>query len=366
MSEHRGEARPAWPKSQRDRPGSGIWQCVREYGRTTRQFLRPLPAAGPHAPLPPPLPDGRIVYIPGRGETMVREAPGPGGGPAVVLLHGWTLSADLNWFTGVYEVATRHGHMVAPDIRGHGRGLRSEEPFTLQAAADDVAGLLRELGLGPAVLVGYSMGSSIALLMAHTNPDVVAGLVLASSGLQWRASLYERALWGALAGVEYVLRFGAPEGITDRYLRHAVHQSPDLGPYRSWLKAEARRGDASDIAAAGRQLANYDAGALAEGVDVPTVVVVTRHDLLIRAHKQRQLAKVIGARTVEVDGAHNAWMVKPVEFAQAIDEGLGIVLGELGHDTTPLTEEDEDALGPRGVPAASSPRRPDALGITSL
>jgi pimeloyl-ACP methyl ester carboxylesterase len=328
-------------------------RTIGDHAGNVRNFLRPLPDTGPHAPLPPPLPDGRVVYIPGRGETFLREAPGPGGGPAIVLLHGWTLSADLNWFSGVYEVATRHGHMVAPDIRGHGRGLRSEEPFTLQAAADDVAGLVHELKLGPVVLVGYSMGSSIALLLAHTNPEVVAGLVLASSGLQWRASLYDRLLWTGMAGVEYVLRFGAPTGITDRYLRHAVQESPALGPYRSWLKAEARRGDASDIAAAGRQLGAYDARALARGIDVPTVVVVTRHDLLIRASRQRRLAEAIrGASTVEVGGAHNAWMVKPVEFAGAVDEAISQVMARLGHETSPLRDEEKAALGPRGVPAA--------------
>jgi pimeloyl-ACP methyl ester carboxylesterase len=326
---------------------------LKEFGGHVRGFLRPLPDAGPHAPLPPPLPDGRIVYVPGRGEMFVREAPGPGGGPAIALLHGWTLSADLNWFSGGYEVATRHGHMLAPDIRGHGRGLRSEEPFTLQAAADDIAGLVRELGLGPVIFVGYSMGSSIALLLAHTNPDVVAGLVLASSGLQWRASIYERVVWRAMAGVEYVLRFGAPTGITDRYLRHAVQQSPDLGPYRSWLKAEARRGDATDIAAAGRQLGTFDARSLAEHIDLPTVVVVTAHDLLIRKSRQRRLAEVIrGAQTVEIDGAHNAWMVKPIEFAAAIDEALNLVMDQLGMETVPLTDEEKATLGPRGVPAA--------------
>ena len=329
---------------------------MREFGGHARRFVRPLPDSGAHPPLPPPLPDGRVVYIPDRGETFVRQAPGPDDAPTVVLLHGWTLSADLNWFSGGYEVASRRGPMVAPDIRGHGRGLRSEEPFTLQAAADDVAGLVDELGLGPVVLVGYSMGSSIALLLAHSHPDMVAGLVLASTGLQWRSCLYERALWKGMAGVEYVLRFGAPQGITDRYLRHAVQQSPDLGPYRSWLKAEARRGDPSDIAAAGRQLADHDARQLVEGIDVPTVIVVTRNDLLIRPHKQRELAQAIrGAQVVEVDGAHNAWMVKPEEFASALDQALNVVIGSVERrpQWSPGRPDKEGEPPARGVAAAS-------------
>jgi hypothetical protein len=106
-------------------------------------------------PLPPPLPEGRVVNVAGRGEMFVRQAPGPAGSPTVMLLHGWALSADLNWFAGGYEAVGRHGPVVATDIRGHGRGLRSEKPFTLEAAADDVAGLIATLGVGPSVLVGY-------------------------------------------------------------------------------------------------------------------------------------------------------------------------------------------------------------------
>jgi pimeloyl-ACP methyl ester carboxylesterase len=328
---------------------------IPEAGHQARKFLRPLPNSGAHAPLPPPLPNGRVVYIPGRGETFVREAPGSGSGPTVVLLHGWTLSADLNWFSGGYEVASRHGPMVAPDLRGHGRGLRSEEPFTLEAAAEDVAGLLVELQAGPSVIVGYSMGSSIALLLAHMHPELVSGLVLASVGLQWRASVRERLLWFGMAGVEYVLRFGAPQGITDRYLREAVQQSPALGPYRSWLKAEARRGDASDIANAGKALGNFDARGIVRGICVPTAVVVTNRDHLIRAEKQRTLADAIpGAVCVEVDGAHNAWMVNPVGWCDALGEALNLVTGALDGQRVWGREpsHDEAVPPPRGVPAA--------------
>jgi len=309
---------------------------ARELAGSVRDFLRPLPK-GPSVPSAPALPAGRIVNVNGRGEPFVRDAPGPPGTPAVVLLHGWTLSADLNWFSGGYEVAARHGRMVAPDLRGHGRGLRSVEPFTLEAAADDVAGLIRELDLGPVVLVGYSMGGSVALLVAHAHPDLVAGLVLASTGLQWRSSVRERAMWAAMAGIEYTLRLNVHEVIADRYLRHATRHSPQLVRYQSWLKAEARRGDPAGIAAAGRALACHDARSLAAHITVPTVAVITCHDQLITADRQREIVRTIpGARAVEVDGAHNAWMARATEWVAAVDQALDMVGRQIRQEMTGL------------------------------
>ena len=52
------------------------------------------------------LPPIRVVSLAGRGTTAVREWPGPPGAPTVVLVHGVTLTADLNWF-GVLPVLGR-------------------------------------------------------------------------------------------------------------------------------------------------------------------------------------------------------------------------------------------------------------------
>jgi pimeloyl-ACP methyl ester carboxylesterase len=296
---------------------------LRDQVQRVLKFIRRLERGDPREPVPPPLPDGRTIKIEGRGEMFFREVSGREGEPTIVLLHGWTLSADLNWFSGVYDVASEHGRVIAPDIRGHGRGLRSQVPFTLEEAADDVAALIEQLDAAPAVLVGYSMGGSIALLCAERHPDVVAGLVLTSVGLQWRDDLWERIVWLVMGFTEYVLRWGAPEGIVERYLRHAVEQSPDLEPYLGWVKAEARRGDPADIGHAAKALAEFDARELVKGIKVPTAVVVTKHDSLIRERRQQELVEAIDhAYKIEVDGKHNAWMVLPEEWSAAIGEGI--------------------------------------------
>jgi len=294
-----------------------------------RQFWRKLESVDPEAPIPPELPPARIEHVPGRGEMFVREIPGQPGDPTILLLHGWTLTADVNWFT-VYDTVARHGRVLAIDQRGHGRGLRSEQRFTLDAAADDAAALLRHLHAGPAIIVGFSMGGSVGLVQWRRQPDTVAGLVLQSTGLQWRASFRERVLWTGMAQVEYGLRFGTPRGLTERYLRMAAEQQPDLKPHLPWLKAEVRRGDPNSIAASSRALSAFDASDFAPSIDVPTAVVVTQHDHLIRPRRQRELARAIPhAEVVEVDAAHNGWMVKPDEVAGALDKAVGLVAARL-------------------------------------
>ncbi len=296
------------------------------WGRV-RRFWCKLEALDPEPPEPPPLPPGRIEHVPGRGEMLVREIPGRPGQPTILLLHGWTLSADLNWFTA-YDALAPLGRVVAIDQRGHGRGLRSEQPFSLEDAADDAAALLEHLHADPAIVVGYSMGGSVAMVQWRRHPATVAGLVLQSTGLQWRSSLRERVLWSGMAMVEYGLRFGTPRGLTERYLRMATEQRPDLKPHLAWLKAEVRRGDPTSIAAASRALTTFDARPWAGSIDVPAVVVVSAHDHLIRPRRQHQLASAIpGAEVVEVDAAHNGWMVKPEEVAEALVRAVATVAG---------------------------------------
>ncbi len=291
------------------------------------RFARTLRDEKREDPTPPPLPRARVVAVPGRGEVFVRQADGPAGAATVVLLHGWALTADLNWFSGIYDTAAAHGPVLAPDLRGHGRGLRSDRPLTLEAMADDVAALVRHLDLGPVVLVGYSLGGSLSLLLWRHHRELVKGMVLISTALRWRTSMRERVIWSSMAAVEYGIRLGAPEGgIADRYLRMAVEESPDLRQYKSWVKAEMRRGDPADIAAAGRGLSAFDARDFAAEVDVPTAVVVTAQDRLIRPVRQRELARAIpGAHLIEVEGAHNAWLVRPKEFNDATGEALSRV-----------------------------------------
>ena len=128
----------------------------------------------------PRLPPGRVVELPGRGSTFIREA-GSSAAPALVLLHGLTASADLNWFTAYNQLARRY-RVIALDQRGHGRGIRLRgRPFRLEDCADDVAALADALEIERFVPVGYSMGGAVAQLVVKRHPARANGLVLCAT-----------------------------------------------------------------------------------------------------------------------------------------------------------------------------------------
>jgi len=95
----------------------------------------------------------------------------------VVLLHGLT-DASTCWPTVLPRYARDGRRVVALDARGHGGTPLPDEPFTVAALAADAAEALRALDLGPALVVGHSMGGVTAEELALAAAELVAGLVL--------------------------------------------------------------------------------------------------------------------------------------------------------------------------------------------
>ena len=205
----------------------------------------------------------------------------------MLLLHGWTASADINFWPAYAGLAESY-RVIALDQRGHGRGLRSTEPFSLEDCADDAAALLEQLGVGRVIVVGYSMGGPVGLLLARRHPGTVAGLVLQATALEFRHSPRERAVWRMLPVMDVGLRAGVSVGFFDRVIREAAGEDPGIDGYRSWLAAEFQRATASDLVAAGRALSRYDARPWAGQLDIPAAVLATTRDRLVRLAKQRR------------------------------------------------------------------------------
>jgi pimeloyl-ACP methyl ester carboxylesterase len=251
-----------------------------------------------------------VINLPGRGEVFFRDSGGTPADPAVLLLHGWTASADLNFFA-VYARLAESYRVIAPDLRGHGRGMRSTEPFSLEDCADDAAALLGQVGTEHVIAVGYSMGGPVGLLLAQRHPGRVQALVMQATALEWRRTARERMVWRLLSVLELSLRLGTGAGFVERILRQAIEEQ-----HRPWLAAEFRRGLARELADAGRALSRYDAQPWAGQLGLPAVMLITTRDRLVRPSKQRELAEALHAQVIEIDADHDLPLVKGDEYAR--------------------------------------------------
>lgn len=273
------------------------------------------------APTPPvPMPPARTVYAPGRGELFMRDTGGDG--PAVLLLHGWLASADLNWW-GAYDALAQAGYRVlAVDHRGHGRGMRTVEPFRLADCAADAAAVLEVLDVAPVTVVGYSMGGAIAQLMARDRPDVLSGLVLAATADNW-TERRERWFFRGM-GMLWLLLALAPDGFWRRGLHREGFSNPELV---RWMIPELLRGSARDLAEAGRELGRFDSRPWLGSLSTPAAVIVTTEDTVVSPHKQRSLATGLDAQVFESPIDH--LQVVGGRFTPALLTALAAVGGQV-------------------------------------
>jgi 3-oxoadipate enol-lactonase len=289
------------------------------------------------------------VHLPGRGTTWVWEAAGPPGAPTLLLLHGWTATAALNWFK-TFEPLARRFHVVAMDVRGHGRGIRSRRPFRLTDCADDAAALCDELDLEPVVAVGYSMGGPIAQLLWDRHPDRVAGLVLCAtagvlgsrppgpqlpSGQRPVSSLIRVTAQGMALGASLV-----PADAQRELARRVMHDRLAGSPLAEWSVEERSRVDVAALIRAGLDLARYNAREILPRIDVPVAVVETENDLVVSPRRQERMAAAIPhARVFPIAADHAACVEAADLFVPALLAACDDVTRRIAAAGTPPLDE---------------------------
>jgi pimeloyl-ACP methyl ester carboxylesterase len=125
--------------------------------------------------------DTSFGYVDINGLHMYYEECGEGS--PLVLLHGGMLSIELSFAALIPELATRH-RVIAVESQGHGRTADIDRPITPAALASDVVGLLDQLGLDRAHVMGHSMGAATTLELAVSYPDRVRSVVAASASVR--------------------------------------------------------------------------------------------------------------------------------------------------------------------------------------
>lgn len=240
----------------------------------------------------------------------------------LLLVHAWPLDRAM-WAPQVSAFAGER-RVLAPDLAGFG-DAPGPGHATLDAHADDLAGLLDALGIARAVVVGLSMGGYIALALARRHPARLAALVLADTraGADDAAA---RANRDDLAAVVATAGLGA---LSERLLPRLL--APGARPA---VAAEvgaiiARQRPEGVVAALRAMAARPDAGPGLAEVRVPTLVLAGAEDALTPPSEARGLAAAIaGAGLVVIPGAgHLASLEEPGAFNAALRAFLADLAG---------------------------------------
>ena len=119
-------------------------------------------------------------YAPVNGLNLYYEI--HGAGEPLILLHGGLGATEM--FGELLPLLSNTRQVIAVDLQAHGRTADIERPLRYEAMADDIAALLKHLGVGKADIIGYSLGGGVALRTAIQHPGLVRKLVVVSTAFR--------------------------------------------------------------------------------------------------------------------------------------------------------------------------------------
>lgn len=242
-----------------------------------------------------------------------------GEGPPVVLVHAGI--CDSRMWDPQWETFPRAHRVVRYDLRGFGRSPLGPGRYSPPA---DLIALLDELALGPAALVGASMGGGVSLQVAVARPDLVSALVLVGSGVRshdW--SEYVTSSWEE---EEAAIERGDLDEAVEVNLRTWV-DGPDRSPdevdpaVREKVAVMQRRAFelGLDQPDAQEEALVLDIGERLGEISVPTLAIVGEHDVQDVHVVAERLEREVGATRVTIQGAaHLPNLEKPREFDELV------------------------------------------------
>lgn len=254
------------------------------------------------------------------GFVFVREA---GRGRPIVLLHGW--SAHSGFFRPQMALAAQGFRVIAPDLPGHGRDRRPTARLRIADLADALAAFLDARDLEGVVLVGWSMGATVALdYLDRHGAARIGGLVT----VDMTAKLANDAEW------RLGLRSGLDARIGERAARLMEHDWPAYapriaaalfapgfsGPEAQWVRDELAANDALPMASLWRDLVASDQRAAAARLDRPVLAIVGGDSQLYGAAAAQTIAgAAVRAERLIVPGAgHSPHLERPDVFNAAL------------------------------------------------
>ena len=227
-----------------------------------------------------------------------------GKGYPVVLIHA--LGTSLRSWDPVISILSKDYEAIAYDYRGHGRSEKTGGSYSIQLLAQDLRGLLGQLGLRRVHIVGLAVGAMIAQQVAVDYRELVSALVLADA----RSEL-------DFAGVEYNERLAADVTIERAFAPGFAEKSPET--LRSF-RGEFLANDPHGYASVSRALSSFHLTNRLSEIECPTLLLTGELDRLCPPSEAETMqARIPGAKLEILRGVgHFSAVEAPGEFADRI------------------------------------------------
>lgn len=241
-----------------------------------------------------------------------REA---GSGKALLFIHG--LAGASGFWADMLQSLPQGFRGVAPDLLGFGDSDKPRMEYSIAGHAGMMFELAEVLALPPCDLIGHSMGGMIALTVALLHPEKVGKLVLVNAPVRGGRALHGRGRIGATSFGLRCVRVGLQIPFVLWALRRLPRYYFVLDPR---FTEEARKAPFYSLKSHVKALRRTDLSSRLKEISVPTLVVGTDQDGIVRASEFSLAAGAIpGARQIQIrDAGHCPTLEKPGESREAI------------------------------------------------
>lgn len=269
------------------------------------------------------------------GVTLAYEDHGDPADPAVVLIHG--VSMSRRYFHNQFMPLSARNRVIAVDLRGHGDSEKTEAGHTVPQYARDLRSFIEALGLDRPVLLGWSMGGFVVYdFIRQFGTSLLASLIIsgeAASDFKWEGfphGFVDLATLHSFMTAVQDDRQQFLQGLVPHMFHHE-QSDEDI----AWMVSECAKLPTGATAAILFDQSVQDYRDMLADIDIPTLICWGRHDALLPVSGASHLHEGISGSQLVIfeESGHCPFIEESETFNQTVTEFLSAVSGRLSQPT---------------------------------
>jgi 3-oxoadipate enol-lactonase len=220
-----------------------------------------------------------------------------GMGEPLLMIHGAGIPHDE--FQPQYETLGAKFRLILPDVRGHGESPVTKAPYSMKQFADDMFALLEHLGIDETLILGHSMGGTIAQQMVMDHPERVKAMVLAETnyGIKSDAMLY----W-IVKLMDPLSRMIGLKRLSGLSVKQFSGRSPQLKPFLE-TAFQQHVDDPANFWNISQANNEYDGKGQLAKIQCPTLIMAARNNPATHSYAQYMAENIPNARLIMISNA---------------------------------------------------------------